>query len=591
MPELLVAMLVLLVGIWVVAAKFPKLTEIMRGERLKDQMARMAEQQMENARDGGEWLPAQVAAYDPGLAGPANLYGLAEALSPVYTRGDEPDWDDQARPVNPVENTLLVLGETFRVPAPGPDAPDPQAPYFLKAGPAALVWWVYQPIPLTRDDDIDPGTTVTPQAGTFYTETAGTLRFVPPERDPQGNPFSPAVLPVLGGAVAEVSYAWVDNTGREHWLQGESVLCQPSGALNGLWTSSVLSGVTAGGGIVPGSVTAFLRSPYDVQNYMGTPVPTANPPIAALDQRYGHVLWFNASEQGKTLCVGYRLRTYANPADPTDPDIGRRIPLIIERHRVPDQPSDPTAGVYEVALDHRKLEDAVPLFSVDLGGAPLTAPYDQTHVFAVDAESGDIYTDADGTLTVDYPAEGEVVPGWDEGRISFPAASPAAGRDLVFYYRTIARETVQLQRAPSSFTEDIWSGQTTVQPVPGWAIGRWYFPSRDGTTYDPTSPTLKLPDCCLSQTVRVEYVGRGNQRLVEVHTLGTQSPATVTVDDPDVSGAQPEARIISVSGVSLRAFATWLDRGRLRTTSVEGLLAAQLEPTLAKESRETVSQP
>ena len=591
MPELLVAMLVLLVGIWVVAAKFPKLTEIMRGERVRDQMARMTEQQLENARDGAEWLPGQIAVYDPGLVGLGNIYGIAEALPPLFSAADEPDWDDPARPLNAMENTLVVLGETFRIPAPGPDAAAPETPYLLKAGPAQQVYWVYQPIPLTRDGDLDPDTTVTPLPGTFYALTDGTLRFVLPERDPQGNPYTPAALPGPIPAAMEVSYAWVDAAGLEHWMPGEHVLCTPVGALNGVWTTGALSGVAVGGGgIVPDSVCATFRSPYDVQDYNGTPVPTATPPIAALDSSVGHALWFNAAEQGKTVCVGYRLRTYDNPGDPTDPDIGRRIPLIIERHRVPDEPADPVAGTYEMALDHRKLEDEVPLFAVDRFGAPLVAPYDQMHVKAVDVETGDSYTDADGSLTVDYLAEGDVIPGWEEGRISFPALSPAAGRELLFYYRTTDRETVQLQRAPASLVEDIWSGQSPAQPLPGWAIGRWYYPTRDGSAYDPTSPQLRLPDCCLSQTVRVEYVGRSG-RTVELHTLGTQSPAMVSVNDPDTSGASPTARIIAVTGVSVKALATWFDRARLRTTSVEALLTAQLEPTLARDPRATVSQP
>jgi hypothetical protein len=396
----------------------------------------------------------------------------------------------------------------------------------------------------------------------------------------------------LGGAVLEVSYAWVDGAGREHWMHGESVACQPVGPVTGPWTSAVLEGVASGGGIVPGSVTATFRSPYDVQNYTGVPVPTASPPIAALDQRYGQAIWLNASEQGKTLCVGYRLRTYANPADLSDPDIGRRIPLIRELHRVPDDPVDPLAGTYEVTLDHRKLEDEIPLFRVDLTGTALAPPYDQVHVLAFDTETGDLYTDADGTITVDYLAEGNVTSGWDEGRITvhtLPApALPPAGRELVFYYRTLDREQVQLQRAPASFVEDIWSDRSV--PLPGWAIGRWYYPTSDGTTYDPMSPTFDLPDCCLSQTVRVEYVGRAG-RTVELHTVSGMPPATVTVNDPDVSGVAPTARIISVSGVSVKAFATWLDRGRLRTTSVEALLTSQLEPSLVKEPRATVSQP
>jgi len=46
-----------------------------------------------------------------------------------------------------------------------------------------------------------------------------------------------------------------------------------------------------------------------------------------------------------------------------------------------------------------------------------------------------------------------------------------------------------------------------------------------------------------------------------------------------------------VTGVSVKALATWFDRARLRTTSVEALLTAQLEPTLARDPRATVSQP
>lgn len=590
MPELLVAMLVLLVGIWVVAAKFPQLTEIMRGERLRDQMARMAEQCLENAKDGVEWLPSQLAAFNPALVGPSNLYGIDETLPPIYSPLNEPDWDDPARPLNVVEDMRMVLGETFRVPAPSPNASAPQAPYILRCGPAEQVWWVYQPIPLTRDDTIDPNTTVTPSPGNFYAQTTGEVRFVPPEKDPQGNPYTPALPSGLGFAVLEVSYQWVDASGREHWMEGEHVACSPVGPLTGPWTSAVLSGVAAGGEIVPHSVHATFRSPYEVTSYTGGTVPATTPPVAALDQRYGHALWFNASEQGKVLCVGYRLRGHMNPVDPTDPNIGRRIPLIMERHRVPDEPSDPVAGMLEVALDHGGIDNEAPLFMTDVTGNALPPPYDRIHVLAVDPETGDVYTDSDGTLTVEYCREGQLVPGWDEGCVSFPVASPAAGRTLWFYYRTLDRQTVQLQRAPASFVEDIWSGASPAQPFPGWAVGRWYYPTRDGSTYDPTSPTIKLPDCCLSQTVRVEYIGR-NGRTVELHTLGTVPPAMLTVDYPDMSGGQPSARIISVSGVSVKALATWFDRGRLRTASVETLLTAQLEPTLALDPRATVSQP
>jgi hypothetical protein len=520
----------------------------------------------------------------------ANLYGIDEALPPTLSPADEPDWDDPLRPLNVAENSLIVLGETLRVPAPGPDALAAEAPYVLKMGPAEQVYWVYQPLPLTRDGDLDPtNNSLTPTAGMFYALSDGTLRFVLPERDPQGNPYTPAVLPGPIAAAMEVSYAWVDAAGRQHWMEGEHLICAPVGALTGVWTAGPVSGVTVGGGgIVADSVRATFRSPFDVQNYTGAPVPAASPPIVAVDSAFGHALWFNAAEQGKTVCVGYRLRTHANPTDPTDPDIGRRPPLIMERHRVPDEPVDPAIGTYEVALDHRKLEDEIPLFMVDRLGGPLPAPYDQMHIKAVDPETGDSYIDADGTLTVEYLAEGSPESGWDEGRVSFPPLSPAAGRDLIFYYRTLDRNQVQLQRAPASFVENIWRAAGALPA--GWAVGRWYYPTRDGVAYDPTSPQLLLPDCCLTQTVRVEYMGRGG-RTVELHTLGPQSPAMLTVNDPNTFGPTPTAQIIAVSGVSVRSFGTWFDRARLRTTSVEALLTAELEPTLARDFRQTVSQP
>jgi hypothetical protein len=316
------------------------------------------------------------------------------------------------------------------------------------------------------------------------------------------------------------------------------------------------------------------------------------------DRSFGHALWLNAAEQGKVLQVAYRLRRFLDPADPNHPDNGRRLPLVREVRRVPEDPTDAVSATYSVTLEHRLIDDTQTLFSVDLDGTPLLAQWQNIHVLAFDRETGAVYTDSDGTLTVDYVADATTVPGWEDGKISFPTLTPPAvtpaGRELVVFYRNLDREQVQLQRAPATLVEDIWSAAAPPVPRPSWAAGRWYLPTRDPATasYDPTSPQLLLPDSCLSQTLRVEYLGRGGQ-TVELHTVGDQAPATLTVDDPvPAAGPNPaSARILTVTGVSVRALATWQSRGRLRTASVETLLSAQLDATLAREPHGTVAQP
>lgn len=581
MPELLIAMLVLLVGIWVVAAKFPQLAEIMRGEGLRDKMARKAEQWVEGLTGDPTTVPSQITAFSAALVGPGNPYGIDETVTPAYRAIDEPRWLDPLRPPNCVEDTLNVIGETFRVPATGL--------YLLRLGPTESVYAVYQPVPLARDDRIPPTATGAPYPGTFYAQTGGTIRLSLPERDPQGDPFAP-VFP-LGTAPLEVNYAWVDASGQEHQVYGEIANCTADFGSNVNFTSDPVSAVAdAGGEIVPQSVMATFRYQYDVVGSTWAvvpPGPPLGPPLATVDWVFGHAITFDPAEQGKTLCVDYRLRTYRNPLDPSDPENGRRNAVAREVHRVPDEPTDQGTGTFEVVLDHGLIDDQVPVFTLDLDGNPVPSPPGQPHVLAIDVETGDLYADSDGSLLVSYVAGGAVVDGWSEGRISLPAGSPARGKELLFYYRNMDEETVQIQRAPRTFVEDIWTGQSL--PVPPWALGRTYFPTRDGTTYDPASPTIALRDSALTQTMRVEYLGRSGP-TVEIHTLGEMSPARLTLDDP-VPGSPPTATIVSVSGISVKGFATWFDRGKLRWVNVETLLTGQLDPALALEPGPTLLQP
>jgi len=599
MPELLVAMMVLLVGIWVVAAKFPKLSALMREQAMVDTQERKAEQWLEQAKSEPVSLPHIIAAYDPALVDAVlNPYGIADGVSSWMDPIVYLDLDSRLRPLNAVENMVNVVGETFPVPAAWPGAPGPAAPYFLKQGPAEQVYAVYQPIPLTRDDDTDPTTRERPHPGTFFMQDDGSIRMLLPQRDPLGEtmiPVNPSNQTWL-----EVSYDWVDGDGNRHRVTDELVLsARPVQAPWYWFTAPVAAVADAGGLVLPHSVSAKFRYYYRVLP-LGT-TPGAGPPVAYVDWEFGHVLWFEAIEQGRTLVVDYRLQRHVNQADPSDPDGGRRVPLMSEAHRVPDEPSridpsdatDPTEYQVQLALGH--LEDQIPLFSVDLSGTALTPPLDLCYVMAFDLETGARYSDAEGTLRVEQMVDGEIVSGWDHGLVSFPPGSGAAGRELVFYYRTLDRHTVQLHRAPSSLIEDIWSGPAGAAPgaqVPGYAIGRWYYPTTDGVAYDPTGAMLILPNSALQQTFRVEYIGRAG-RTVEVHTLGDQPPAMLLVVDPVPAGGGNEAsaEILSISGISLKGFASWRETGKLRTADVETLLTQSLDSTLSTRVVPSVLQP
>ncbi|HJN14637.1 MAG TPA: hypothetical protein QGH10_04060 [Armatimonadota bacterium] len=588
MPELLVAMMVLLVGIWVVAAKFPKLSALMRETAMADTQERKAEQKVEQAKSEPVSLPDMVAMYDPALVSALNPYGIPDGIPSWVDPATNLDWDSRLRPLNAVENMVNVVGETFRVPMAWPGAPGPAAPYFLKQGPAEQVYAVYQPIPLTRDDELPPASRQRPHPGTFYMQDDGVIRSLLPQRDPLGETFYPVVP--SNQSWMEVSYDWVDGDGYRHRVTDELVLCQRLGLAPYQWNTAPVAAVAdAGGSVLPHSVSATWRYYYRVLP-LGT-APGAGPPVAYVDWQFGHVLWFEAIEQGRTVAVDYRLQRVVNPSDPTDPDTGRRVPLMSEVHRVPDEPSridtsDPTNPTeYQVQLTLGHLEDQIPLFSVDLSGTGLASPLDACYVMAFDLETGARYSDAETTLRVEQMVDGEIVPGWARGLVSFPPGSAAAGRELVFYYRTLDRHTVQLHRAPSSLVEDIWSGPAGTAPgasVPGYGIGRWYCPTDDGANPYPAGAMLVLPNSALQQTFRVEYIGRAG-RTVEVHALGDQPPAILLVDDPvPAGGGNPaSAEILSISGISLKGFASWRETGKLRTADVETLLTQSLDSTLS----------
>ncbi|MEI6502738.1 MAG: type II secretion system protein, partial [Armatimonadota bacterium] len=142
--EILVAMIVLLIGIFTVARGFPLLLQSVRGEGDKTAMSRLAEEAMARLSDNQSGLPEAITG-----GGSVSHYTFAQDMTAPHTER------------NAQEDIIEVRGETFRVPAPyrTPGGAYTGAPgwYALGQGPAAYTAGypaVYMLVPLQeRFDD------------------------------------------------------------------------------------------------------------------------------------------------------------------------------------------------------------------------------------------------------------------------------------------------------------------------------------------------------------------------------------------------------------------------------------------------------
>lgn len=124
--EILVAMLVLLVGIYTVARGFPLMLQSIRGEGDRTTMSRLAEETMSRLADNQYGLPEAITG-TPDIS----PYSFAEDMTAPHTER------------NAQEDVTEVRGEAFRVPAPyrTPGGAYAAAPgwYALGQGPLSLI--------------------------------------------------------------------------------------------------------------------------------------------------------------------------------------------------------------------------------------------------------------------------------------------------------------------------------------------------------------------------------------------------------------------------------------------------------------------
>ncbi len=610
--ELLVAMLVLLVGIYTVARGFPTMLNLIRGEGDRTTMARLAEKEMERYARDGDALPDAITG-----GGSISPYDVAE------------DALDEFRPPNAQDNVLDVIGETFRVPAafiaPGQSyVPGTSGQYVLRQGPA--LWtdptgtggmpYVYLLIPLEeqRDDPNLPGSPGLARNSFFVNVADGDILVPPTAYNYDG-------AAARGWSVDEivVDYAWSEpgapgSRPLLHYVQGETV-----NDLSG--TGPVAAKVhpahlPAGsfGQLIAGQTRVWAKH-YFAREPFGTAYP-AQPGWYVLENKYGVTLRFHPQDTGLTLKVDYRLRT----------DVGdRRKLLMMEEQVISGAQTRVDAGgapFADVRLSLRNLDDGVdlgPVFEDDVQGISLP-PGEETNILAVDMVDGNVYVEGTSFTLSDPNLLPMVEDGYRDGLLALPltisgAPAPYVGHPMRFYYRTLNRHNLQMQKAPRSFVDrrtaesyqatylgylggdagaaeaaslaevDYRSYELTYEPPSGsnalrvgvLTLGQWL--DEDG---NPGTPPLWSEALnCAGMTVAVNYTyWTGNpavQKTVwgEMHTFSTGGNrvalnCATLADDGSTPWDDYPITILAVNGVSARMRAWWLnDKGVQKQADIE----------------------
>jgi len=327
--EVLVAMVILLVGIWTLAVSFPKLLGVIATEEQRTEMAQQAQRTLDQLTRHPNDLPLAIRG-DSRLPAPADIDATDKPLDPSMS-------DFALTPANARDDMIEVIGERFTVQAP--------------PGASAV-----NPVHVFRQGLATPGTVVVykeqwlPPA--FFVDANGAVTF--------------------GGALfVEINYDWVDTGGKTHHVYGEfidsTVTTEVAAALTGTF-SQVLPGYDG---------IRLVR----LEVLLGGGPPT---PIQVVEDPSGALLVFDESAVGARMRISYVLRT-----EPARDD--RRALIMSEQHRIVSVPQDITlVGSHiddEVPLPVGLAEDTYVL-AVDTSTGDLYA--EGTGLELLDAGAGEI---------------------------------------------------------------------------------------------------------------------------------------------------------------------------------------------------------
>ena len=526
LTELLVAMMILLVGIYAVVTGFPSLFRNIEGERVRTEMARLCENTIERLKTSPEMVPEAIVGHDP-----VAPYGV---INPYSERDDALS----VQPGNAHDDYRWVMGMTIRAPA--ADVGQNVAVYPLALGPASsdLVGGVWAMQGAARElvslERLNQAPAGTPPAGTFYLDSDGLLS-VPSGYD-----------------AGMVDYCWVSVDGTTHYVWDEYVAA--GGTVR---AASVINAQPSDFANVVPSACAARGAIEHYPIYCGTAVDVVATNEIVLEQTYGALLLLPRTMAGATLQIDYALKSQddsnGNP---------RRTPVVMQE--VPA----PTVEPYQVDLKFRNLDDENSLYTTDMTGVALSDVY----VLIVDTQNGRQWTNNDAFVTLDM-INGTVTLDWTN--LSSPmTADQARGHELRIYYRTLDGHNVELMRAPRFFVEDLVAatyhaaGQTD-------AVDYREFSASSASVGAPPAmiTTLTLPASMAGMAVSVDYLHGASAPYArvcnEVHVVDVTT-FTVVLNGPDVQA------IVAVQGLTLKARGWWeTQTGRVEKLDVDTFLTPE----------------
>jgi len=342
--EVLVAMVILLIGIWTLAVAFPKLLGVIGTQEKRTEIGRQAQRTLDQLTRYPNDLPLGIAGdrrllYDADpTRGPADIDATGKPEDPSIS-------DFAITPPNARDDMIEVIGERFTVSAP-PAGGSPTPVYVFRQGLADVTAGitVYRLYPVTEGPDF----TIDYDTGLVTTSVAEAI---------------------------EITYAWVDDLGNEICHVNAEVV----GNNESVDAASINNADHRFAGIVEGSVHGVGRS--DLSPAVVWPLPSSG--AYWLDAN-GAKVFLHPDDTGLNMGVDYTLLT--EPARN-----GRRALIMTEEHRIVSLPQTITLVASHI--------DETPL-PVDLGGPT-------TSILAVNVGSGELYWEGNGLELADA-AKGEV---------------------------------------------------------------------------------------------------------------------------------------------------------------------------------------
>ena len=510
--EVLVAMAILLVGIWALAVGFPKLLGVIVLEEKRTEMAIQAQRTLDQLTRNRPDLPLAI------RGDSFNTY--PETIDANLLPADPDIADFTMTPPNSRDDMIEIIGERFTLAA-------PLAPPFVQVPPVPIHVF-RQGLAEGWAEGIDPALTVVREElddlpPSFQIDVAGNVTFDTGEAD-----------------LAQISYDWVDGAAKTYHVYDELVANgqQVYAAFVPTFASIVLGthdGIGLINFIVGHDVPPAVLAPYQVSQHPS-----------------GALLRFHQDDVGARLRVSYTLRRGPRPLGPNPEPLGpsptcRRGLIMTEEHRIVSRPQ-------VITLVGSHIDDTVPL-PVDLDGNTL---YDDTNLLAVDLNTGDIYAEGAG---VEFAGED----GAGAGRVQIDADPVAVGHDVRFYYSTLDQDLVTIQIAPETFMDWNVLDAAINAPVPVPEAAELFYRSYLAwpNFYNNTYRDLLFYPCNAGHTVTVtyDYDEGGNifTAISEMHTISTDKGYnenyselhTITLLHPNVE------EITAVTGLSLKARAWW----------------------------------